>query len=384
MHEYDGGGTVSLGVGSRQFQMAGELMPGRCGALRVIAVLLVFDGRDLGPHHGAIDAVVIQQGQSHVVVGVFQVFIQKAPGQIVMALVVEVHQQEGDLAQGVDPAQVGRELQAVEDLHPAVDVDHVGQMQITVAFPDPAFAAALLDVVLVLLELGFRPVPQRLELSQQGRVIDTGVDLVEVFPDAFGDALESTVAAVRRGRRQTGVELRQGQGQLIDVRGGQFILCCQPVQAPRVVELLHLEGVFDGCARAVELRVLRGAGYRNHIEIQLRRQAAVEFQFNLAVLAALFQGTEIEKAEIDRFLELVGDAAGEQDPGDMGFDHAEVTDRMRKAFGRLQRGYDSLQCGCRGAHTAIRPGARQRARMNGVVHVCSGACRPGSGPERAG
>ncbi len=56
------------------------------------------------------------------------------------------------------------------------------------------------------------------------------------------------------------------------------------------------------------------------LEVELGGETAVEAQFLLAIEAAFLQGAEIEKAEIDGFLDLVGISPGEQNPGDMGFD----------------------------------------------------------------
>ena len=79
---------------------------------------------------------------------------------------------------------------------------------------------------------------------------------------------------------------------------------------------------------AVEDGLLRRAADGDDIEVKLGGKAAVEAQFFLAIEAAFLQRAEIEKAEIDGFLDLVGVVSGEQNPGDMGFDQFDVLDRM--------------------------------------------------------
>ncbi|MFZ4537137.1 hypothetical protein [Propionivibrio sp.] len=75
---------------------------------------------------------------------------------------------------------------------------------------------------------------------------------------------------------------------------------------------------------------------RHDSKIQFGRQAAVETQLFFTVKAALFKTAEIKKAEIDRFLDLVGKATGEQHIGNVRLQQRHLFYRMRIACRILQ------------------------------------------------
>ncbi|MNJ62024.1 hypothetical protein D3C77_578430 [compost metagenome] len=106
-------------------------------------------------------------------------------------------------------------------------------------------------------------------------------------------------------------------------------------------ELAHLQRIFDRRARAIQLRRLLATGDRQYLQVQAGGHALVQAQFFFAEVLACRQRGEVEKAEVHRLLDLVGELAGENDPGDVCFDDPQVVDRMR-IEGRILQGGD--QC----------------------------------------
>jgi hypothetical protein len=102
-------------------------------------------------------------------------------------------------------------------------------------------------------------------------------------------------------------------------------------------KLDHLDGVFDGLAGTIEPGGSGRAGNGDHAKIECFRQTPVQTQFLLAIEAAFVERAEIEEPEIHRFLDFVGVGAGEDDPGNMRFDHVNVLHRMVVAGGIEQR-----------------------------------------------
>jgi len=62
----------------------------------------------------------------------------------------------------------------------------------------------------------------------------------------------------------------------------------------------------------------------HHIQIEPRREPAVEAQLLLAVVVTFFQRGKIHEAEIDRLFYFIGVASCKQYPGDMGFNQFET------------------------------------------------------------
>lgn len=116
----------------------------------------------------------------------------------------------------------------------------------------------------------------------------------------------------------------------------QCVVCQQRVDALLLIELAHFYRIFDDLAGAVEARLRRRAADRHHVEIELRREALIETQLFVAEVAALFQRGKIQKAKTHRLFDFVRDLAREQNPGDMRFEHAESTHRVRIKLRVLQ------------------------------------------------
>ena len=91
---------------------------------------------DLGANHGAIREVIAQQRQAFEVAGRFEIAIDQAPRPGGFAARLQVHREERDLVEHVDPAELFVELDAVEEHDAPVDERDVGQMKVAVTLPD--------------------------------------------------------------------------------------------------------------------------------------------------------------------------------------------------------------------------------------------------------
>ena len=88
------------------------------------------------------------------------------------------------------------------------------------------------------------------------------------------------------------------------------------------IEAPHAHGPVDHRPVTVDPRRLDGPGDRADAQIDLRGQTPVQPQFLEAGPMPRLQAEEIEKAEIQRLLELVGEIAGQHHAGDVRVDPA--------------------------------------------------------------
>jgi hypothetical protein len=102
-------------------------------------------GRDLGPDERPVHHVVAQQPHARIVARELEIPVQKPEREIGASMLQQVHSQKRGFADHVDPAQVGAELDAIEDAHTPVDQRDVAEVQIAVAFAHAAFAHALVE-----------------------------------------------------------------------------------------------------------------------------------------------------------------------------------------------------------------------------------------------
>ena len=96
-------------------------------------------------------------------------------------------------------------------------------------------------------------------------------------------------------------------------------------------ELPHLDGVLERRAISADARGVDRAGDGDDLEIDRRRETSVQLQLSIAIEMAGGQPREIQEAQIDSLLDLVGMAACQQDVRNMGFDDAN-----RRASGAVQ------------------------------------------------
>ncbi len=123
------------------------------------------------------------------------------------------------------------------------------------------------------------------------------------------------------------VNLRNFFRKPFDVIDRQFSGSQHSVKLPPLRETSHFDCVVD-FRLPVQFRTVRFSAYPDDFEVKLRGEALVQAQFLLAKILTFFRSGKIEKAEIDRFFQLVSKISGQEDPGDMGFDQFDLSHRM--------------------------------------------------------
>jgi hypothetical protein len=174
-----------------------------------------------------------------------------------------------------------------------------------------------------------------------GGVFAVLLDLLEILQHAVAGAGGAAIQAVAAGARRPAMEVGEVLGDLVDVVGGEFAAIGDLIQPRAVRELAHAHRIIDDGTVAVEAGIVDAAGDAHHRLVEFRREPAVQAQFLVAVETPLLQCAEIQEAEIDRLLDLVGIGACQHHPGDVRLDDLEAFDRMRKARRLLQGGNES-------------------------------------------
>ncbi len=91
-------------------------------------------------------------------------------------------------------------------------------------------------------------------------------------------------------------------------------------------KLHHFYGKFDRFAGSPDDRLLVGSGNRHDIQIERGSEAAIEPQFLLAGVSPRIQRREVHKIKPHRLDDLVGEVAGQKNPGNMRFDEFNPLD----------------------------------------------------------
>ena len=94
----------------------------------------------------------------------------------------------------------------------------------------------------------------------------------------------------------------------------------------------HAHAAFNRPAAAVQGETAVLLGHFDQAEIDVRAETPVELQFLGAVVPPLVRIGKIEKAEIDRFLELVDVVAGKEHIGDMRLHEPDIRVRVFGTF----------------------------------------------------
>ena len=82
--------------------------------------------------------------------------------------------------------------------------------------------------------------------------------------------------------------------------------------------------VLSFSANLREPKAVFGPPQRGNVQIHGRGETTVQAQLFATKVKALFQSGKIQKSQVDRLLQLVGEIAGEQHPRDMGLDQPDV------------------------------------------------------------
>ena len=87
------------------------------------------------------------------------------------------------------------------------------------------------------------------------------------------------------------------------------------------VELDHPHGVLDDGTRGLADVQSAGSAHDRHgLQVEIRRESAIEPQFFVAVASSSRWRRVVEEGELHRLLDLVGVRPGEQHPGDVRLD----------------------------------------------------------------
>ena len=97
---------------------------------------------------------------------------------------------------------------------------------------------------------------------------------------------------------------------------------------PALGQTAHPDGRLDGASRATEEVAAISLHDVDDAEVDVRAKPAIEPDLVLAVGQAPLAGREVEEAEVDRLLDLVGERAGQDDPGDVGLAQLDGVGRV--------------------------------------------------------
>ena len=117
-----------------------------------------------------------------------------------------------------------------------------------------------------------------------------------------------------------------------------------------LVETPHPDGVLQRFAFAVQLRGIRCARDRHHVDVDIGGPRSIQPDLFLTKMPALVERAEVEKIEHEWFLDLVRVVARQNDPGDVSLHEFDVVGRMRKCL-RPQQRFD--QAGIRAVKCAV-------------------------------
>src|SRR5690554_1702649 len=133
---------------------------------------------------------------------------------------------------------------------------------------------------------------------------------------------------------------RRRQG--VDVRWSQLTGTLHIPEQVLLAKLTGLDHVFNDRAVTIEAGCSFAAPDGNDVQVEFRGEAPVQAQLFSAEMRALIEGGIIEETEIDRFLDLVNEVAGENYPGNVGFHQRETGNRMVVQGRVLQGGQQCL------------------------------------------
>src|SRR5512143_855502 len=213
-------------------------------------------------------------------------------------------------------------------------------MQVAVAFAHDTVALARTHQRGEAGVLGFAPALEGVELVAVGRVVEARGNLRKVLRHRLPYLFRASPRSVGAGARAD-FEMEAGKrgGDGFDVSRGHCPRGVEPVERGVGLELTHLDGILERHAAAVDAWRGAGAGNGNDVEVDVRREPAVELYFIAAGFQALVEAAEIKEAEVERFLDLVGVFSGEEDVGKIGLDGPDRTGRVIVA-GRVMQALD--------------------------------------------
>ena len=287
-----------LSQGVRQLQIGLAADTG-CGAFHMRQPGLAgLDCVDFGAHHGPVDLVTGQQRYTAKVAAVFEIDVQQPLSERAGAMAAQVHEQEGQIVDDVDPAQFVVELDTVKDRNLVVVAQQqIAQMQITVAFADPAAGLAFGQAWPQAFGRCQGPVFQGMQLFAPGRISQPRSDVGKVVQHGLAHPFRGAKRQFGTGDGNAAMKRRQPAGQGVDVACFQLPGGQHPVEQRSLREAAHAHRVFDG-RRDAGPWLLWTAADGHAIQVQFGCETAVQAQFFHAVVMTTLQAGKIQKTQI--------------------------------------------------------------------------------------
>ena len=113
-------------------------------------------------------------------------------------------------------------------------------------------------------------------------------------------------------------------------------------QEPSMRQFSHLHAVLGNFSFCVEGKAGSALVNRNHSQIDVRTEPAIQFKLALAKVTALFQSVEIEKPEVHGLLDLENKWRSNEDPRDVGLQRAHFGRAVRIRLGRFEKSNQPL------------------------------------------
>ena len=175
------------------------------------------------------------------------------------------------------------------------------------------------------------------------------------------------MGSVCTGDLDPAVERGDERRQRVDLRSAERPARERATRERVLRKLAHPDRVFDRRTRAAEGGPVGGPGDRDDVEIELRREAPVQRELELAVPAALVERREVREAQLHRLLELVGVAAGQEHVRNVRLDQLDALDAGAVHRGIAQRGDESpviLRRALQGTRHSLHVAPRAHARVD--------------------
>ena len=185
------------------------------------------------------------------------------------------------------------------------------------ALPNTSGGDALLEARGVLVVEPSGPGPDVLEAVPRDQAADIVLGLGEVLVGVETHRVEGAVLVDSGAGAGTVIERHQQLHELVDVAPRQLTRFEDAGAVEALVHLSHHHQPVDHptVAAQTELSVFVSDG--RDTEIDVGCQAAVQLDLGAAEFFAAVERREVEEAEVDRLLQLVGALAGEEDRGDV-------------------------------------------------------------------
>ncbi len=302
-----------------------------------VVVLLHAQCLYLGTHQGPVNQVAAQYRERGIVAACLQITVDEPPGKPGVPVSLQIHEEEGNLACSIDPAQFRIEFDAIEQRDLVIDQRHVTKVKVAMALAHETIGRSFIDGVLLCFAQQMAPLFQGIETIGQYMCRQCGFDMFEVLPAPFEEGVTGSEWRVCIRALRPAMEVSNDSGHGIDVRGFQAMFACTGAEQAVLGEFTHLDGIFDGRSVTSKARLCPAAPDGDHFQVKFRRESPVQAQFLGAKMFSPGKRREIHEAEIDRLFDLVGVIPGKNHPGDMRFDDREVLDGMGVERRILQR-----------------------------------------------